>query len=332
MKSLKNLNTFGLNVKAESFKSVTSVDELQNLLATTKLPIRILGGGSNILILNDLSGLTIKMDIPGIQIEREFKKSVYLSAGAGVNWHELVRHTVRQNLGGLENLSLIPGTVGASPIQNIGAYGVELKDVFHKLEAVEVKTGKIKIFKKSDCDFGYRNSVFKNKLKGKFVITKVWFKLSKSPHRINKNYGAIQSVLNAKKITQPTILDISDAVIEIRSSKLPDPKKIGNAGSFFKNPVISKTAFAKIQRQYPNLPHYPQSDGRIKLPAGWLIEQCGWKGKKVGHTGTHVNQALVLVNYGKATGKAIFQLAQDIQESVRQNFKIKLEMEVNLWA
>ncbi len=330
-KSLRPFNTFGIEADAKKIIEITSVPQLRAVLKELQDPFYILGGGSNILLLNDLKGVVLKMSIPEIKIEREFKYTVYLSAGGGINWHQLVLFSVANDLGGLENLSLIPGTVGASPMQNIGAYGVEIKDVFHKLEAVEIATGKLKIFRKKQLAFGYRNSVFKNKLKGKYIITKVWFKLSKPPHRLSLSYGAIKNVLAAANIDQPTILDISNAVIKIRSEKLPDPKEIGNAGSFFKNPVIDAKSFKKIQTQYPAIPHYPQVDGTVKLPAAWLIERCGWKGKRIGDTGTHVRQALVLVNYGQAKGAEIHALALKIQESVRQKFKISLEMEVNIW-
>ncbi len=330
-KSLRAFNTFGIEAYADQFIEINSVAQLQGVLQEITQPFYILGGGSNILLLNDLKGVVLKMSIPAIKIEQTFKHTVYLSAGAGVNWHQLVLFAVENDLGGLENLSLIPGTVGASPMQNIGAYGVEIKEVFHRLEAVEIATGKIKIFRKKELAFGYRNSVFKNKLKGKYIITKVWFKLSKPPHRLRLSYGAIQSVLADSGIDQPTIRDISNAVIKIRSEKLPDPRDIGNAGSFFKNPVIGPKLFTSLYQQYPKLPHYPQPDGTVKLPAAWLIEQCGWKGKRIGDTGTHIRQALVLVNYGNAKGAEIHALALKIQESVRQKFKISLEMEVNIW-
>ncbi len=330
-KSLRPFNTFGIEAGAKRIIEINSVPQLRAVLKELTEPFYVLGGGSNILLLNDLEGVVLKMSIPEIKIERSFKHAVYLSAGGGVNWHQLVLFSVKNDLGGLENLSLIPGTVGASPMQNIGAYGVEIKDVFHKLEAVEIATGKVKIFRKKALAFGYRNSVFKNKLKGKYIIAKVWFKLSKPPHRLRLSYGAIKTVLSASGIDQPTIQDISDAVIKIRSEKLPDPKEIGNAGSFFKNPVIDVKSFSKLQADYAEIPHYPQVDGTVKLPAAWLIERCGWKGKRIGDTGTHVRQALVLVNYGKAKGAEIHALALKIQESVRQKFKISLEMEVNIW-
>jgi len=329
--ALQSYNTFGINAQAEHFVSVKTIPELRKLLSTNDKPLYLLGGGSNILLLNDLKGLVIKIDLPGIQLERDFGHAVYLSAGAGVNWHELVQYTMSQNLGGIENLSLIPGTVGAAPIQNIGAYGVELKDVFHKLQAMEIATRKIKTFRAADCQFGYRNSVFKNKLKGKYIITKVWFKLYHAPHRLHLSYGALGKVLAEQGIPNPTIQDVSNAVIRIRQEKLPDPAEIGNAGSFFKNPVITKHHFQTLVKEYPNIPHYPQPQHHEKIPAAWLIQQCGWKGKRVGQTGTHVRQPLVLVNYGEAIGQEIYDLAQSIQESVRQKFKINLEMEVNVW-
>lgn len=330
-KSLRAFNTFGIEARADKIIDIETVKQLRTILKEITEPFFILGGGSNILLLNDLKGVVLKMSIPGIKVERTFKHVVYLSAGAGVNWHQLVLFAVKNDLGGLENLSLIPGTVGASPMQNIGAYGVEIKDVFHRLEAVEIATGKLRIFRKKELAFGYRNSIFKNKLKGKYIITKVWFKLSKPPHRLRLSYGAIKTVLANSGIKTPTIHEISKAVIKIRSEKLPDPREIGNAGSFFKNPVVKMKLFAELRKRYPEIPHYPQPNGSVKLPAGWLIEQCGWKGKRVGNTGTHVRQALVLVNYGDAKGAEIHQLALEIQESVRQNFKISLEMEVNIW-
>lgn len=328
-KSLQSFNTFGIDVKAESFVEVQSVEELQNVLLENKKPVFILGGGSNLLLTKKVKGLVIHNSIFGKKVERDFPKSVYVSAGGGENWHEFVLWAIKKGLGGIENLSLIPGRVGASPIQNIGAYGVELKDVFHKLEAVELATGKIHVFRKKDCHFGYRESIFKKKLKGQFCITKVYFKLSKNP-KLHLNYGAIKQQLEAKKITIPTIKDISKAVIKIRSSKLPDPAELGNSGSFFKNPEISKRQFKQLQKLFPQIVFYPLENGKIKVPAGWLIEQCGWKGKRVGNTGSHAKQALVLVNYGNATGKEVYQLAMKIIDSVEQKFGIKLSAEVNV--
>ena len=247
-KSLTALNTFGIKAKADQLIEIHSVDQLQIVLKDISDPFYVLGGGSNILLLNDLKGVVLKMCIPQIKIEREFKHSIYLSAGGGVNWHQLVLYAVKNDFGGLENLSLIPGTVGASPMQNIGAYGVEIKEVFNRLEAVEITTGKLVIFRKKEMNFGYRNSVFKNKLKGKYIITKVWFKLSKPPHRLRLSYGAIKTVLKDLGITKPNIQDVSKAVIKIRSEKLPDPSEIGNAGSFFKNPVIEMKLFSKLRQ------------------------------------------------------------------------------------
>jgi len=328
-KSLKKLNTFGIDAKAEYFANIQSVPDLQKIISENKKPIFILGGGSNLLMTQDVKGLVIHNSILGKKIEREFQHCVYVSAGGGENWHEFVLWAIRKKLGGIENLSLIPGRVGASPIQNIGAYGVELKDVFHKLEAVNLKTGEVHIFRKKDCAFGYRESIFKQKLKGKFCIAKVYFKLSKNP-RLNLKYGAIQQTLLEQKIKQPTIKDVSNAVIKIRSSKLPDPAKLGNSGSFFKNPEISKTHFNKLIKAFPNIVFYPLENGKIKVPAGWLIEQCGWKGKRVGNTGSHAKQALVLVNYGNATGKEVKKLAGRIIASVEKKFGIKLTAEVNV--
>ena len=328
-KSLQAFNTFGIAAQAAHFVTVNSVAELQEVLSQKIKPIFILGGGSNLLLTKDVKGLVIHNNILGKKVERDFKNSVYLSAGAGEGWHDFVLYTIEQGLGGLENLSLIPGRVGASPIQNIGAYGVELKDVFHQLEAVELSTGKIRVFKKTECAFGYRESIFKKKLKGKYCITKVVFKLSKSP-KVNVTYGAIQNVLAAQNIKKPTIKNVSDAVIEIRSSKLPDPAVLGNSGSFFKNPEISKTHFKKLQKEFPHIVFYNLENGKVKVPAGWLIEQCGWKGKKVGNTGSHAKQALVLVNYGNATGAEVQKLAEDIIQSVEDKFRIKLKAEVNV--
>ncbi len=328
-KSLKKYNTFGIDALAESFIAIQSVEALQDVLKINKKTPFILGGGSNMLLTNNIKGLVVHNSILGKKVEREFQHCVYVSAGGGENWHQFVLWTIKNKLGGIENLSLIPGRVGASPIQNIGAYGVELKDVFHKLEAVELATGKLHVFRKKDCEFGYRESIFKQKLKGKFCITKVYFKLLKNP-KINISYGAIQQTLANKKIKNPTIKDISNAVIEIRSSKLPDPAELGNSGSFFKNPEISNAHFKKLQKQFPHIVFYKLENGKIKVPAGWLIEQCGWKGKRVGNTGAHAKQALVLVNYGNATGKEIQNLSKKIMNSVEKKFGIRLKAEVNV--
>ena len=325
--SLKNYNTFGINVTAKRFISVNSLHELKEILAIEK-EIFLFGGGSNMLLTADITKLVVHLNLKGIIVNDTDENDVFVTAEAGENWHDFVIWCISQNYGGLENLSLIPGNVGTSPIQNIGAYGVEIKDTFHQLEAIEIETGKVKIFTKEACNFGYRNSVFKNELKGKYIIVNVTFKLTKNKHHLNISYGAIKNYLS--NIEHPTLKEISDAVIYIRKSKLPDPKEIGNSGSFFKNPVISKIDFDKLQKKYPEIPNYIVAENEIKIPAGWLIEQCGFKGKRYGDTGVHKNQALVLVNYGNATGKEIFELAQKIQQTVKNTFNINLEIEVNI--
>ncbi|TDQ29764.1 UDP-N-acetylmuramate dehydrogenase [Tenacibaculum caenipelagi] len=327
--SLKEYNTFGINVNAKRFVSITSVYQLQQLLKEEK-DIFLISGGSNMLLTKDIDTLVVHIDIKGISIDRENHNDIHLAVNAGENWHEFVLWCVSQNYGGLENLSLIPGNVGTCPIQNIGAYGVEVKDTITKVEAVEIETGKLISFSAEECQFGYRNSIFKNEAKGKFVLTSVSFRLTKNNHKLNTSYGAIESELTSKNITNPTIKDISDAVIAIRQSKLPDPKEIGNSGSFFKNPVISKEHFEKLQTSSPNIPSYVISDTEIKVPAGWLIEQSGFKGKRFGDYGVHEKQALVLVNYGNATGKEIYDLAQQIQKTIKDKFDIDLEIEVNI--
>ncbi|SDW78672.1 UDP-N-acetylmuramate dehydrogenase [Lutibacter oricola] len=325
--SLKPYNTFGINAIAKRFVNVNSTKELKQLIATEK-DIFLLGGGSNMLLTKNIEKLVVKLNLSGVIINETPDDSVFVTAEAGENWHDFVIWCIDQNYGGLENLSLIPGNVGTSPIQNIGAYGVEIKDTFHQLEALEISTGKIKTFTKADCNFGYRNSVFKNDLKGKYIIVNVTFKLTKNKHNLNISYGAIQKELEG--VTAPTIKDVSKAIIAIRESKLPDPEKIGNSGSFFKNPVISKDKFNILQKKYPEIPHYVVSNNEIKVPAGWLIEQSGFKGKRFGETGVHEKQALVLVNYGNATGEEVHKLAQKIQNSIKSNFNIDLEIEVNI--
>ena len=328
--SLKKLNTFGIEAVADRFVSVRTVEELRQVLAQNPSPVRILGGGSNVLLTGDLPGLVIKNEIGGIRIVTEDAESAIVAAGGGVNWHELVLWTIGKKLGGIENLSLIPGNAGAAPIQNIGAYGVEVKDVFHHLEAVEMITGELNIFNREDCRFGYRDSVFKNELKGKYCITKIFLRLSKN-HEPNTNYGDIQRTLTERGIEKPTIRDVSNTVIHIRQSKLPDPAEIGNAGSFFKNPEIEDVHFQQLRVEFPNIVHYELPNGRVKIPAGWLIEQAGWKGKRFGDAGCHVRQALVLVNYGGASGADILDLAKKIQASVEEKFGIRLTPEVNVW-
>lgn len=289
-----------------------------------------LGGGSNVLLCNDYNGLLIRNAIKGKQIVHEDDDHVFLKVYSGENWHETVMYCVERNWGGIENLSLIPGTVGAAPMQNIGAYGVELEQVFDQLEAFNLHSFELETFNKTQCAFGYRESVFKRQLKGQYFIYSVTFKLSKKPC-IHVDYGDIQAVLNEKGLSPETtsIKDVSAAVIQIRQSKLPDPKVLGNSGSFFKNPQITKEHFESLKLQFPDIKGYPQNEG-MKVPAGWLIEQCGWKGKRVGNTGSHAKQALVLVNYGGATGSEIYQLAQDIIKSVSDKFSIQLEPEVNI--
>ncbi len=328
--SLKSYNTFGIDIYAESFISVISIEQLKKIIEKNK-DIFILSGGSNILLTQNISNPVIHLNIKGKEIlKTQLQDTIFIKVQAGENWHEFVLWTLKNNFGGLENLSLIPGNVGTSPMQNIGAYGVEIKDVFYQLEALEIATGKIKIFKKEDCNFGYRESVFKNISKGKYIITNVTFQLTKNHHKLNTKYGAIQTKLENNNITKPTIKDVSNAVIAIRQKKLPDPKVIGNGGSFFKNPVISIQQFNDIQKDYPKIPHYPISEELVKTPAGWLIEQSGFKGKRFGDAGVHKNQALVLVNYGNATGKEILDLAKIIQNTVQNKFRISLSMEVNV--
>ncbi|MDD3721487.1 MAG: UDP-N-acetylmuramate dehydrogenase [Lutibacter sp.] len=325
--SLKPYNTFGIQTNAKRFVSINSLKELKEIIALEK-NIFLLGGGSNILLTNDVEKLVIHINTKGIIVNDFGVDEVLVTAEAGENWHELVLWCVSQNYGGLENLALIPGNVGTSPIQNIGAYGIEIKDVFQQLEAIEISTGKTKIFTKAACKFGYRNSVFKNELKGKFIITNVTFKLTKKNHNINISYGAIKDLLTDKE--NPSIKEIADVVIAIRKSKLPDPKEIGNSGSFFKNPVIQVDLFNELTKKYPEIPYYEISENEIKIPAGWLIEQCGFKGKRFGDTGVHEKQALVLVNYNNASGKEVYALAQKIQQKVMETFKIALEIEVNV--
>ncbi|NLP56962.1 UDP-N-acetylmuramate dehydrogenase [Lutibacter sp. B1] len=325
--SLKEYNTFGINTYAKRFIEINSTEELKQVISSEK-DVFILGGGSNMLLTSAIEKLVIHINTKGIIVNDTKKNEVYVTAEAGENWHEFVLWCISQNYGGLENLSLIPGNVGTSPIQNIGAYGVEIKDTFFQLEALEIETGKTKIFTKDECKFGYRNSVFKNELKGKYIITSVTFKLTKNNHNTTISYGAIQQFLESKN--KPTIKEISDAVIAIRQSKLPDPKEIGNSGSFFKNPVINSNSFKKLQEKYPEIPHYIVSENEIKVPAGWLIEQCGFKGKRFGNTGVHNKQALVLVNYNNATGQEVYNLAQKIQQTIKTTFNIDLEIEVNI--
>jgi UDP-N-acetylmuramate dehydrogenase len=330
--SLKQYNTFGINVNARCFSSFTSYDELYELLFYTasrnQVPF-ILGGGSNILFTKNIEQPVFKNNIRGIEIAGETADEVLVRAGAGENWHKLVMFCINSNLYGIENLALIPGNTGASPMQNIGAYGVEIKDVFHELEAVHITEKKPVIFNITDCGFGYRESVFKRKYKNQFVITHVTYKLKKQPH-FNTSYGAIEQELQNMGVQQLNIKAIAQAVINIRTSKLPDPKTIGNAGSFFKNPEVPVEVFEKLKISYPLIVGYPVGETHTKLAAGWLIEQCGWKGYRKDDAGCHAKQALVLVNYGNANGKEIYHLSTQIIESVQQKFGVQLEREVNI--
>ena len=327
--SLKEYNTFGIAVKAKRFISVSSVYELQQLLKTEK-EVFLLSGGSNMLLTKDIDMLVVHLNITGVSIDTEDDKHVYLTVNAGEDWHEFVLWCIANDYGGIENLSLIPGNVGTCPIQNIGAYGVEVKDTITKVEGLEVATGKLVSFSNEDCKFGYRNSIFKNTHKGKIVLTSVGFKLTKKDHQLNTSYGAIETELASRKVIKPTLKNISDAVISIRKSKLPDPKEIGNSGSFFKNPVISKKQFLEIQKIHANMPNYVVSENEIKIPAGWLVEQSGFKGKRFGDAGVHEKQALVLINFGNASGQDILELAKKIQTTVFSKFQISLEIEVNI--
>lgn len=329
--SLKAYNTFGIDVKASRFVSIASLYELKQLLNSEK-DFFLISGGSNLLLTRDIERLVVHINIQGISIDHEEENTVDLTVNAGENWHEFVLWCISENYGGLENLSLIPGNVGTSPIQNIGAYGVEVKDCITKVEALEIATNKLVSFSNEACNFGYRNSIFKNEVKGKYILTSVSFKLTTKNHQLTTSYGAIENELAIQKIKIPTLKNISDAIIRIRKSKLPDPKEIGNSGSFFKNPVISKTQFLRLQKENPSIPNYPVSETEIKVPAGWLVEQSGFKGKRFGDAGVHEKQALVLVNYGSATGIEIFQLAEKIQQTVFKKFEIALEIEVNVVA
>ncbi|MCB0570681.1 MAG: UDP-N-acetylmuramate dehydrogenase [Phaeodactylibacter sp.] len=329
--SLRHLNTFGIDARAQYYTEIHSSAELQETLRHWKgsTPF-VLGGGSNILFTGDVGRLVIRNRIKGREAVRRQAGKAWVAAGGGENWHEFVLWCLDEGLGGIENLSLIPGTVGAAPIQNIGAYGVELRDVFHSLEAIELSTGMEHAFGREACQFGYRDSVFKGPFRGHYCITRVVFELTTGPHQIHSSYGAIKEILAARGITDPTIRDISEAVIAIRSSKLPNPVQIGNAGSFFKNPEIPQQQFDGLLERFPDIVHYPAGEGLVKVPAGWLIEQCGWKGQRFGDAGCYEKQALVLVNYGQASGKDILQLAQKIVDSVDEKFGVRLMPEVNV--
>ena len=328
-KNLKEYNTFGISVKAEMFAVFSSIEELKQILSfRNDKKLLVLGGGSNLLLTKDFDGLVIKNEIKRFEVIEETASDVIVESGAGENWHEFVLNCIDNGFGGIENLSLIPGSVGASPMQNIGAYGVEIKDVFESLSAYHIASGEIHYFDKTKCEFGYRESIFKNKVKGEYIILTVTFRLTKNP-TINSSYGAINEQLKVMGIQEPTIKELSAAVIAIRQSKLPDPKIIGNAGSFFKNPKVEIALLEQIQKNYPDIPNYPAVNGK-KLAAGWLIEKAGWKGKTFGNYGVHKLQALVLVNYGNCTGQEIFDLSSQIIQDVFEKFGVLLEREVNI--
>lgn len=330
--SLKAYNTFGIDASAKYFTALQSMRDLDELLGSKEYATNehlILGGGSNLLITQNVNALVIKNELKGIEILKETNDHVFVKCAAGEVWHEFVMWCIKKNYGGLENLSLIPGCTGASPMQNIGAYGVEIKDTFYELEALHSKTGELKKFSKTECEFGYRESIFKRKLKNQFIITSVTFQLSKQPV-FHIEYGAIKQELDIMKISELNIQAISQAVINIRSSKLPDPKKIGNAGSFFKNPEVSSAVYENLKMNFPNLVAYPLENHNYKLAAGWLIEQSGLKGYRQGDAGVHTLQALVLVNYGNATGHEIFDLSTHVLKTVKEKFGVELEREVNI--
>jgi UDP-N-acetylmuramate dehydrogenase len=329
--SLKKYNTFGIEAKAAQFVAVHSVAELKTVLLENKSQTKfILGGGSNMLLTQDINALVIHVDLKGKKIIKDDDDFVWVESMAGENWHEFVLWTIDQNLGGLENMSLIPGNVGTTPVQNIGAYGTEIKDTFVSCEAMAIDTQEMKIFDKEACHFGYRESIFKQEAKDQFIITSVVFKLTKRNHKINISYGDITKELEKNHIITPTLKDVSNAVIAIRQSKLPNPKELGNSGSFFKNPIILKSEYEKIHALHPEMPHYVISETQVKVPAGWLIEKAGFKGKRFGDAGIHKNQALVLVNYGNATGQEILNVSKDIQATILKEFGIAIEAEVNV--
>ncbi len=329
--SLKNYNTFGIEAKAKLFVDVHNETELRTVLEENKSQQKfILGGGSNMLLTKDIDALVIHIDFKGRKIIHENDDFVWVESKAGENWHEFVLWTIDQNFGGLENMSLIPGNVGTTPVQNIGAYGTEIKDTFDSCVAMKIENQEIKTFTKNECHFGYRESIFKNEEKEQYIITSVVFKLTKRNHKINISYGDISGELAKKDIKNPSLKEVSNAVIAIRKSKLPDPKELGNSGSFFKNPILLKIDFEKIHQKFPEMKFYEVSETEVKVPAGWLIEQAGFKGKRFGDAGIHKNQALVLVNYGNATGQEILNVSAIIKETIYKNFGIHIEAEVNI--
>ncbi len=328
--SLKQYNTFGIDVRARFFSVFSTVEILEEFLTEIQSKkLLVLGGGSNVLLTKNVDGYVLRNEIKGIKQKQSVDQHVLVTAGAGENWHGLVEYCLSNDLGGIENLSLIPGSTGAAPMQNIGAYGVELCDVFESLEAFDQQDKKVLKFNRADCNFGYRESIFKNKYRDRFIILQVTLRLSKN-HQLNVSYGAIRQELETMKVKDPTIQDVAAAVINIRRSKLPDPEVIGNAGSFFKNPVISKNEYDSLKNHYPAIVGFPAEDNKVKLAAGWLIEQCGWKGYRKGDAGCHAQQALVLVNYGGASGSEIYNLSEEIKISVKEKFGVVLEREVNI--
>ena len=333
MFSLRGYNTFGIEAEARQFVEISSIDQYVSIRKSGEyahLPHLFLGGGSNVLLTKAQEALVVKISIPGISVLKEDTDFVWLKGGAGVVWDEFVQYAVNQGWSGLENLSLIPGTVGAAPMQNIGAYGAEIKDTFESLEALNLQTLELEVFDAKACAFGYRESFFKRAGKGQYLISSVTFKLLKKP-LVKTSYGAIQEVLAAKGIAQPSIREVADAVIEIRKSKLPDPKEIGNSGSFFKNPTVSASEASRLIAEFPGIPNYPvEGSTDVKFPAGWFIEKAGWKGFRIGDAGVHAKQALVLVNYGEATGGEILALSEEIKQSIKDTFGVSLETEVNI--
>ncbi|MCJ7466180.1 MAG: UDP-N-acetylmuramate dehydrogenase [Maribacter sp.] len=329
--SLRPYNTFGIDAQAEHFCEINGINDLKKALRLHEYPNKlVLSGGSNMLITRDIQGLVLHINLKGIELVTEDEDHVIIRVMAGENWHQFVLWTLDRDYGGLENLSLIPGNTGTAPIQNIGAYGVELKDIFVSCEAMDRAEQGLITFYREQCQFGYRDSYFKNEGKDKYIITSVTFKLSKRNHKLNTTYGTIEDELKKEGIVTPGIKDISNAVVAIRKSKLPDPKVLGNSGSFFKNPVVTSKEFAIFMVDYPNAPFYKVSRDTYKIPAGWLIEQCGFKGKRYGDAGVHKDQALVLVNHGNASGKEILHLANRIIEAVHQKFGIQILPEVNI--
>ncbi|MBA0883870.1 UDP-N-acetylmuramate dehydrogenase [Flavobacterium sp. BBQ-18] len=333
--SLKNYNTFGIEAKARQFVAVHSIAELKTILEQYSSEKKfVLGGGSNMLLTQDVDALVIHIDLKGKKIIKEDDDFVWIESQAGENWHEFVLWNIEQNFGGLENMSLIPGNVGTTPVQNIGAYGAEIKDTFISCDAINIETQETKVFHNEECNFGYRESIFKHDVKDQYIITSVVFKLTKRNHKINTSYGDILAELEKNNSEasglNPTLKDVSNAVITIRQSKLPDPKELGNSGSFFKNPIVLKSDFEKIHQKFPEMKFYNVSETEVKVPAGWLIEQAGFKGKRFGDAGIHKNQALVIVNYGNATGQEILAVSRDIQKTVFETFGIHIEAEVNI--